>query len=115
LATAPLSDTVDHVKPHKGDMVLFWDRSNWRAMAHGCNSAKAAREEGGFGNPRRAPSATDASATVSAQEDDGQRHPARTENLSGHPLPDRAMPTTYTAAGFSDGGRPRHADWPGLV
>ncbi|WP_026147652.1 HNH endonuclease [Limimaricola hongkongensis] len=39
------ADTVDHIKPHKGDPVLFWDRSNWQALcARDHNSAKQ-REE----------------------------------------------------------------------
>ena len=52
---APKADTVDHITAHKGDPTLFWDRSNWRAVAKACNSRKAAREEGGFGNPRCLP------------------------------------------------------------
>jgi 5-methylcytosine-specific restriction enzyme A len=40
---------VDHIKPHKGDMVLFWDRANWQAMAKPCHDKKTARENGGFG------------------------------------------------------------------
>lgn len=43
---------VDHRIAHKGDMRLFWDRSNWRPMNRRCNSRKAAATEGGFGNPR---------------------------------------------------------------
>lgn len=36
---------VDHVKPHRGDMVLFWDRTNWQPLcSHHHNSAKQ-REE----------------------------------------------------------------------
>lgn len=23
---------VDHIKPHKGDPVLMWDRNNWQAL-----------------------------------------------------------------------------------
>lgn len=49
----PPSDTVDHIKPHKGDKTLFWDRSNWRAMAHACHSRATASFDGGFGNARR--------------------------------------------------------------
>lgn len=45
------ADMVDHRIAHKGDMRLFWDRSNWQPMARGCNSRKAIREEGAFGNP----------------------------------------------------------------
>ena len=47
------SGVVDHIIAHKGDMRLFWDRSNWQPMNRRCNSGKAAREEGGFGNPVR--------------------------------------------------------------
>ncbi|MBI6975727.1 HNH endonuclease [Pseudomonas lactis] len=44
---------VDHIVPHKGDMVLFWDRSNWQALCHSCHSRKTASEDGGWGNPSR--------------------------------------------------------------
>ncbi|MDG5498959.1 HNH endonuclease signature motif containing protein [Marinobacter sp. BGYM27] len=44
---------VDHIKPHRGDMQLFWDRSNWQGLCHPCHSAKTAREDGGFGNQNR--------------------------------------------------------------
>lgn len=49
LSSAPLATCVDHTKPHKGDKVLFWTRSNWRAMAKPCHDAKTATEDGGFG------------------------------------------------------------------
>ena len=35
---------VDHIKPHKGDRKLFWDRSNWQASCKSCHSRKTARE-----------------------------------------------------------------------
>lgn len=41
---------VDHRIPHRGDQALFWDRSNWQAMAKECHDRKTAREDGGFGN-----------------------------------------------------------------
>jgi 5-methylcytosine-specific restriction protein A len=44
------ASVVDHKIPHRGDMQLFWDRSNWQAMAKACHDAKTAREDGGFGN-----------------------------------------------------------------
>lgn len=44
---------VDHIEPHKGNPVMFWARSNWQPACRSCNSAKAARSEGGFGNQRR--------------------------------------------------------------
>jgi 5-methylcytosine-specific restriction protein A len=43
---------VDHIVPHKGDMDLFWDRGNWRAMSKPCHAAKTVREDGGFGRSR---------------------------------------------------------------
>ena len=26
------ASVVDHIKPHKGDIRLFWDESNWQAL-----------------------------------------------------------------------------------
>ena len=42
---------VDHEKPHRGDMVLFWDRSNWRSRCKTHHDRKTATHDGGFGNP----------------------------------------------------------------
>lgn len=44
---------VDHRRAHKGDMQLFWDRTNWVPSCGPCNSRKAAMSEGGFGNRKR--------------------------------------------------------------
>jgi 5-methylcytosine-specific restriction endonuclease McrA len=43
---------VDHIEPHRGDMTLFWKRSNWQAHCASCHSSKTASHDGGFGNPR---------------------------------------------------------------
>jgi 5-methylcytosine-specific restriction protein A len=43
---------VDHHVPHRGDMKLFWDRTNLVGMCASCHSKKTAREDGGFGNRR---------------------------------------------------------------
>jgi 5-methylcytosine-specific restriction protein A len=43
------ADMVDHIKAPKGDMMLFWDRSNWQPYNGLCNRRKAIRSEGGFG------------------------------------------------------------------
>lgn len=40
---------VDHVRPHRGDYELFWDRSNWQALCKPCHDRKTALEDGGFG------------------------------------------------------------------
>lgn len=42
--TTPAS-VVDHVMPHRGNQVLFWNRANWQALcAHCHNSHKQAQE-----------------------------------------------------------------------
>ncbi len=38
---------VDHIKPHKGDPVLFWDRSNWQSLCGPDHSAWKQRVERG--------------------------------------------------------------------
>ena len=37
---------VDHIIPHKGDMILFWDRTNWQTLCIPCHNTKTARENG---------------------------------------------------------------------
>ena len=36
---------LDHIKPHKGDAVLFWDRSNWQGLCSHCHNALKQRAE----------------------------------------------------------------------
>ena len=38
---------VDHITPHKGDMKLFWRRSNWQPMCKRCHDQKTRREDMG--------------------------------------------------------------------
>lgn len=45
-----LAMVVDHIKPHKGDMFLFWDANNHQALCKACHDKKTAREDGGFGS-----------------------------------------------------------------
>jgi 5-methylcytosine-specific restriction enzyme A len=79
---APRSTDVDHIVPHRGDQRLFWDRSNWQAMAHACHSAKTAGQDGGFGHNRAATVHKRAtSPEVSTLIDTA----AIVHNLSGHP------------------------------
>lgn len=40
-----LANVTDHRVPHCGDLVLFWDRENWRPLCRGCNNA-VRREQG---------------------------------------------------------------------
>lgn len=35
---------VDHITPHRGDMAIFWDTSNWQALCAPCHGAKTVRE-----------------------------------------------------------------------
>ena len=46
------ANVVDHIKPHKGDMELFWNESNWQALCKPCHDTKTATEDGGFGNTK---------------------------------------------------------------
>jgi 5-methylcytosine-specific restriction protein A len=41
---------VDHIKAARGDMRLFWDHGNHRALCASCHSSKTAARDGGFGN-----------------------------------------------------------------
>ena len=36
---------TDHIIPHKGDMSLFWDRTNWQGLCIPCHNAKSAKEK----------------------------------------------------------------------
>jgi 5-methylcytosine-specific restriction protein A len=42
------STVVDHIRPHRGDLVLFWDERNWQALCESHhNSVKQAQEKSG--------------------------------------------------------------------
>ncbi|UWQ40067.1 HNH endonuclease [Leisingera aquaemixtae] len=36
---------VDHIKAHRGDKVLFWDRANWQSLCVSCHSGIKQKEE----------------------------------------------------------------------
>ncbi|NVO55099.1 HNH endonuclease [Rhodobacteraceae bacterium B1Z28] len=36
---------VDHIIAHRGDMRLFWDRSNWQPLCTSCHSRHKQRQE----------------------------------------------------------------------
>lgn len=40
-----LATVVDHIKPHKGDERLFWDRSNWQPLCARHHNRDKQREE----------------------------------------------------------------------
>lgn len=39
---------VDHIKPHRGDKALFWDRGNWQPLCTPCHNRKTASEDSSF-------------------------------------------------------------------
>jgi 5-methylcytosine-specific restriction protein A len=41
---------VDHITPHRGDMLVFWDQGNWQPLCKMHHSRKTAKEDGAFGN-----------------------------------------------------------------
>lgn len=36
---------VDHIRPHRGDRALFWDRANWQPLCTAHHSGAKQREE----------------------------------------------------------------------
>ena len=58
------STVADHIKPHKGNWVLFCSLENLWGICGPCHDAKTAREDGGFGNriPSGPPSDVNAAA-----------------------------------------------------
>ncbi|MDO0945928.1 HNH endonuclease [Chromohalobacter israelensis] len=42
---------VDHIEPHRGDMKLFWRRSNWQSLCKPCHDRDKARIEAGGALP----------------------------------------------------------------
>lgn len=37
------AQVVDHIQPHRGDPVLFWEYTNWQALCKRCHDRKTAR------------------------------------------------------------------------
>lgn len=42
------SKIVDHIRPHRGDLDLFWDKSNWQPVCVRCHSRKTFAENNYF-------------------------------------------------------------------
>jgi 5-methylcytosine-specific restriction enzyme A len=40
-----LAEVVDHIRPHRGDLVLFWDAKNWQSLCKRHHDQKTARGE----------------------------------------------------------------------
>lgn len=43
----PYAQVVDHIEPHRGDMTLFWDKTNWQSLCSTHHSRDKQREEAG--------------------------------------------------------------------
>lgn len=43
------AEVVDHITPHKGDLALFWDSSNWQSLCKACHDGAKQRLEQGKG------------------------------------------------------------------
>lgn len=39
---------LDHVVPHKGNLALFWNTSNWQGLCESCHNAKTATKDSKF-------------------------------------------------------------------
>lgn len=44
-----MATEVDHIEPHRGDPVKFWDTSNWQSLCRRCHARKTASETWGVG------------------------------------------------------------------
>ncbi len=44
------STIVDHIRPHKGDIHLFYDIDNLQTLCKRCHDRKTATDDGGFNN-----------------------------------------------------------------
>lgn len=42
------ANVVDHIKPHRGDQMLFWDRANWQPLCKPCHDIKTVTEDAGL-------------------------------------------------------------------
>lgn len=42
------AEQVDHIQPHRGDLTLFWDRTNWQGLCSSCGAEKSAREQASY-------------------------------------------------------------------
>lgn len=41
----PAASMVDHIEPHRGDQVLFWNKANWQSLCGTHHSGDKQREE----------------------------------------------------------------------
>ena len=44
-ANLTMATVVDHIKPHRGEQKLFWDRSNWQPLCEHHHNVKTMTED----------------------------------------------------------------------
>lgn len=44
------ASVVDHIIPHRGNQILFWDVANWQSLCKPCHDSIKQREEHGDNN-----------------------------------------------------------------
>ena len=49
LGRTTAATVVDHIEPHRGDMVKFWNEANWQSLCGPCHNQWKARIERGNG------------------------------------------------------------------
>jgi 5-methylcytosine-specific restriction endonuclease McrA len=47
------SPVVDHIRPHRGDLSLFWDEANLQALCKRCHDTEKQSQERSGGRPAR--------------------------------------------------------------
>lgn len=67
-----LATHCDHIRPHRGDPLLFWDRANLQGLCRSCHSSKTNVRDGGWG---RTPSGRPVPGTALTGEPTDPEHP----------------------------------------
>ncbi len=76
---------VDHIRPHRGDVKLFFDLRNLRQLCHSCHSRLTAKADGGFGNATHGDKYLTSAACSANGEPLSPGHPWAESGRSGVP------------------------------
>ena len=49
LGRLTLATVIDHIRPHRGDPLLFWDQTNWQPLCKPCHDGAKQQLEKGRG------------------------------------------------------------------
>jgi 5-methylcytosine-specific restriction protein A len=109
---------VDHVRAHKGDRRLFWDRRNWQALCASCHSYKSSVEPGGRAHRRERWEALDSRAER-GPVDSAATHlagiPRKAKGAGRGPHADETSGRNVRAERLSGGGGVEISGGPGAV